>query len=361
MIKERRDFFADYRVKLIIIITLFFVISIVGVTNYVKAEEKNNFQKYWPSPSQAKIEFVRSISNAQQLQPKKKKGLFGKFTDFIFGKKEKNIRFKRPFGLSSLGENLYVADPAAQAVYKIDFAEERMEEFLYESEGGFFSGGEGFFATPIDVIAIKDKIFVSDSTQEEVLVFSKEGKLLKKLGSEEMKRPTGLGIARDKQQLYISDTVGNKIYIYDTESYELIDSFANRGGKQGELNYPVDICVRDNKVYVSDSMNFRVQIFDLNGNFISEFGQLGDGSGDFARSKGVAVDSDGNIYVVDALFGVVQIFNEQGKLLLTFGKEGSKPGQFWLPTGIYIDQDDDIYVADSYNHRIQVFKYLGEE
>lgn len=48
--------------------------------------------------------------------------------------------------------------------------------------------------------------------------------------------------------------------------------------------------------------------------------------GDFARPKGVAVDSEGHIYVVDAAFGNVQIFNSEGLLLLFFGQMGTGPG-----------------------------------
>ena len=105
-------------------------------------------------------------------------------------------------------------------------------------------------------------------------------------------------------------------------------------------------------------MNFRVQIFDSNGNFISTFGKHGDGSGDFSKPKGVAVDSEGNIYVADAQFDAVQIFDKEGRLLLAFGDTGRGKGQLILPAGLFIDKQDKIYVADSYNNRIQIFQYL---
>jgi DNA-binding beta-propeller fold protein YncE len=112
-------------------------------------------------------------------------------------------------------------------------------------------------------------------------------------------------------------------------------------------------------LYVTDSMNFRIQILSREGRYISSFGQLGDGSGDFNRPKGVAVDSDGHVYVVEGLHDVVQIFDGAGRFLLSFAEPGHGDGELWLATGIAI-ADDRIYVADSSNHRVQVFEYLKE-
>ena len=103
-------------------------------------------------------------------------------------------------------------------------------------------------------------------------------------------------------------------------------------------------------------MNFRVQVFSSNGEFLFEFGEAGDATGYMARPKGIATDSNGNIYIADALFHVIQIFDKSGNFLYYFGSQGQDEGQFWMPSGIYIDKNDYIYVADSYNARIQIFK-----
>lgn len=112
---------------------------------------------------------------------------------------------------------------------------------------------------------------------------------------------------------------------------------------------------------VADAMNFRVQVFDDAGMPVTIFGKKGDAAGDFARPRGVAVDSDGHLYVVDNQFENVQIFDRDGRLLMAFGHEGDQPGQFALPSGITIDTHDRIWIADSYNRRVQVFQYLSEK
>ena len=117
----------------------------------------------------------------------------------------------------------------------------------------------------------------------------------------------------------------------------------------------------DGKILVTDSLNFRVQIFSSAGKYLDEFGEAGQMPGFFSRPKGIANDSDGNIYVVDALFDNIQIFSDQGTLLMDYGGPGQYFGKFWLPSGIAIDNTDKIYVADTYNKRIQIFQYLHHD
>ena len=138
------------------------------------------------------------------------------------------------------------------------------------------------------------------------------------------------------------------------------DLFGSQGTAAGQFNYPTNVARGgDGRIYVTDSMNFRVQVFDPDGQFLSMFGHLGDGSGDFNRPKGVSVDSEGHVYVVEGLNDVVQIFDGDGRLLLDFGESGKGPGQFWLPSGIAI-VNDIVYVADAANRRVQLFEYVSE-
>jgi hypothetical protein len=130
-----------------------------------------------------------------------------------------------------------------------------------------------------------------------------------------------------------------------------------RGSGPGEFNFPTAVTLSAGRVYVVDSMNFRIQAFSPDGKFINTFGQLGNQSGTLNRPKGIAADTDGNLYIVDALFETVQIFDPAGRLLYYFGSTGTSPGQFRLPSGISIDERNRIYVADSQNRRVQVFIY----
>jgi len=93
-------------------------------------------------------------------------------------------------------------------------------------------------------------------------------------------------------------------------------------------------------IYVSDSGAFRVQVYDANGGFVRSVGEMGDGFGQFARVKGIAVDRENRLYAVDAMSQVVQIFNEEGKLLTWFGEPGADKLVQNLPAKVVVDYDD---------------------
>ena len=90
-------------------------------------------------------------------------------------------------------------------------------------------------------------------------------------------------------------------------------------------------------VYVTDTWNHRVQIFDHKGKFVRAFGSHGLSPGQFIRPKGIAVDSEGHIYVADAEFNNFQVFSSDGKVLLAVGARYN-PGQFALIAGLFIER-----------------------
>ena len=109
-------------------------------------------------------------------------------------------------------------------------------------------------------------------------------------------------------------------------------------------------------IYVADSFNDRVQVFDNAGNYQFEFGSLGTQPGQFDKPYGIAVDDPtGNIFVVDRDNERIQVFDSSGNFLTTFGSEGSGPGQLNRPTAMVIG-DGRLYVTEEYGHRVSVFR-----
>jgi len=89
-------------------------------------------------------------------------------------------------------------------------------------------------------------------------------------------------------------------------------------GGNGQFVYPNGIAVDSaGKVYVADSGNHRVQIFDSSGKYIAQFGSIGRGNGQFTYNNGIAVDSKGNVYVADSGNARIQIFDSSGKYICT--------------------------------------------
>jgi DNA-binding beta-propeller fold protein YncE len=110
----------------------------------------------------------------------------------------------------------------------------------------------------------------------------------------------------------------------------------------GDFSKPTSVAVdADGNVYVTDMLNYRVEVFDADGKFIRQFGKHGDGPGYFAMPKGIAVDSDGHIWVTDSMQNRVHLFTQEGDLLMWMGnKQGVLPGTFSGLQYIMIDKQE---------------------
>ena len=303
----------------------------------------------WPRPpEQARIRFVKVVASPQDLgiQP----SFWRRVGRFITGKGEE--RFIRPTGVAVNGPITYVADPGGQALWILD-ARVGTAQTIHEVDGQHL-------VSPVAVaIGRKDSVYLADSSVARVFVLDSSGRSVGSIASPDLRSPAGLAYNGDRDRLYVADSAAHGVWVFTGDGRPL-QEIGRRGIGEGEFNFPTHVAVdRHGTLYVTDALNFRLQMFNSNESFAGLFGEHGDSSGQFAMPKGVAIDSAGHIYVAEALFDAVQIFDSEGRYLLTFGERGVQPGQFWLPGGLFIDSRDRIYVADAYNRRIQIFEYLG--
>ena len=318
--------------------------------NVEKARE-HQVELFWPlPPAEPRIRFLQDIKGPADIEVQE--SFFEKLAGFLFGKDEDSI--VKPYGITvdSLGR-IIITDTGIKRLHVFDMKKKKYFQIPKTADN--------ILKSPIGVaVDALDNIYVSDSVRKKVFVFNKAGRNIGEVEGE-FGRPSGVAIDKENKVLYVVDTVEHQVKVFNLEG-DLEGVIGKRGVADGEFNYPTNIFI-DNKglIYVTDSMNFRVQIFNSEGKVVSRFGNHGNGSGDFSRPKGVSVDSEGHIYIVEGLFDVVQIFDKNGQFLLPFGSTGNDVGEFWLPTGLFIDEEDRIYVADSYNSRIQVFQYLTEK
>ncbi|MFN2138372.1 MAG: flippase activity-associated protein Agl23, partial [Candidatus Promineifilaceae bacterium] len=83
---------------------------------------------------------------------------------------------------------------------------------------------------------------------------------------------------------------------------------------------------------------------------LNEGGVGGTAAGQLATPRNMAVGPDGSIYVLDSGNHRLQVFDASGQFVKEWGSFGSEPGQFNEPWGIAVD-DENVYVADTWNHR----------
>ncbi|HEX9120162.1 MAG TPA: 6-bladed beta-propeller, partial [Terriglobales bacterium] len=127
----------------------------------------------------------------------------------------------------------------------------------------------------------------------------------------------------------------------------------------GEFAKPTGVAVdQDGTLYVSDTWNNRVEVFDAEGNFIRTFGKGGDGPGYFARPKGIAIDGDGHVWVADAVQDRLQVFTQEGQLLIYLGGHGLLPGQFQSLANLTIDKNNRVLTTEQLPGRMQIFQYI---
>jgi DNA-binding beta-propeller fold protein YncE len=92
---------------------------------------------------------------------------------------------------------------------------------------------------------------------------------------------------------------------------------------------------------------------------LAHWGSNGSGPGQFNMAQGIAVDASGKVYVTDTYNNRVQVFDNNGVFLLQWGEYGYGPGQFYRPMGMGIAADGRIYVGDTWGGRVQIFGSLA--
>ncbi len=336
------------------IYSIMFFIALIAITGLnacaPSMPEKKKIDLVWPlPPDEPRIKYVDYFQTSLDLGAKK--GL----AETIFGE-EKVDALDKPYGVAVDNEGrVYVTDLGK--IWVIDF-KNKTYNFIGDQPG------IGRLIQPIGIAVSSDgRVFVSDVSLDRVFVYNREGKTIGAIGEKgEFEGASGIAIDEKNRLVYVVDARKHYINVYSLENYKKIKTIGKRGTENGEFNFPTNITVdRDGRLYVVDTGNFRVQIFDSEGRFIKSIGRLGDTPGSFARPKGIAVDSEGHIYVVDAAFQNFQIFDFEGNILLFVGSGGVEPGQFILPAGIAIDKEDRIYVINQLPPSLQIFEYMGEK
>lgn len=335
--------------KLNVLMLLLITIT-VGVTACAPpAYEKKKIEIVWPlPPEEPRLKFVDTIRGSIDIGKK------GSFADSVFGEEQVDA-FLKPYGVAvdRMGR-IYVADIGR--VWVIDLKD---HDYFFIGD----KAGTGRLKLPLAVATASDgSIFVSDVSADRIYVY-REGVPVVALGQEgEFISASGIAIDEKRGLIYVADSNKHIINVYSLENYHKLRTIGKRGTENGEFNFPTNIALDSGgNLYVVDTANFRVQIFDPEGNFVRTFGQLGDLPGTFTRPKGIALDSEDNVYVVDAAFQNIQIWNKEGQYLMAFGEGGEDPGQFSLPAGMTIDHEDKIYVVEQISRRVQIFQYLSEK
>ncbi|MGC8943049.1 MAG: stalk domain-containing protein [Caldisericia bacterium] len=157
--------------------------------------------------------------------------------------------------------------------------------------------------------------------------------------------PNSIMLTNNKK-IYIADTNNSRIQVFNENN-----NFEFSFGKD-RMNTPIDMAFYNEKIYITDFDNSKIYIYDLNGNYVSEYGKKGDKNGEFNGPLGIFIDTNGNIYVCDSTNKRVQIFDKN----FNFIKNITIAGR---PSDVFVDTDKKIFISDYYDLKIYIYSELG--
>jgi sugar lactone lactonase YvrE len=269
-------------------------------------------------------------------------------------------------------DNIYIADGSDAHVLKCNTSGICS---VFAGVTGVPGDDNNHFSWPADIaVDSSGNVFVSDYHNHRIQKFNSSGTYLETRGvtgtpyvvdTSRLNAPWGIEVASDGS-IYVAESRGYRLLKLDPAGTQLWtvgeagvvgsdnSHFGDWTGIEGGLGLD-----SSGNVYVPDTANNRVQIFDSSGAYVDTLGSYGSGNYQFSCPTGVAISPvDDSIYVLDRCNQRVQVYDAsqtyQDTLGVT-GVTGSDNAHFDWPYGVAVDNSGNVYVADHENHRIQIF------
>ncbi len=249
--------------------------------------------------------------------------------------------------------------------------------FAYHAAYGGRGRGNGQMMLPTSVaVDGAGRLFVADAIRADVQLLDREGRYVRRIGSEGTVLDEGVrflnpsAVVVDRQnRVYVADTKNSRIQV-TTEHGDLVLQFGrplvvmglhDEHGTIG-FNYPRGLALdpEEGLLYVADTGNNRLRLFNTEGAPIQTFGTRGDRPGEFNAPLGLAVGGAGRLYVADSQNHRIQVFDRGFRYVESFGKRGNGPGEFYHPpTHVAVTLHGEVLVCDD-SDRMQVFSDAGK-
>lgn len=295
-----------------------------------------------------------------------------------------NDQFNDPLSIAfdSAG-NIYVSDAGVWG----DYGNQRVQVFdgagAYRATIGVtgVAGSDNSHFRSLRRIALyADRLYIADAGNHRVQVFNVSNPsapaYVVTLGvsgvsgsdNSHFDYPEGVGV--DANFIYVADSNNNRVQIFDrnTRAYVATLGAGAWGTDNNHFDHPSDVAVDSaGRIYVADNYNKRVQQFDSGRAYRRTYGTTGvpyvtDGY-HYYNPTGVAVAADGSIYIVEERGHRLVKLNAAGDPLWTVGQpgqNGNDNAHFFGPNGVAVDSAGRAYVAESWsNHRVQIFSPDG--
>ncbi|MGH2542021.1 MAG: flippase activity-associated protein Agl23, partial [Ardenticatenaceae bacterium] len=209
----------------------------------------------------------------------------------------------------------------------------------------------GLTVATLDPELTKDPYADATIQLQPTIIFDRPGEFL---------RPKDVAVLPDGN-IAVADSGNHRIRILQPDG-EVVNEFGEFGSEPGQFNEPWGIAAApDGTIYVADTWNHRIQHLGQEGEVLHVWGRNGDTGGElgepgvFYGPRDVAVDAEGRVYVTDTGNKRLQVFDAEGNFLNQVGGTGIEAGRLAEPVGVSVAPDGTIWVADTWNQRIQGF------
>lgn len=260
-----------------------------------------------------------------------------------------SVSFSRPSGIAvDSCDNLYVID------------EERSSVIVFSSEGkilrkwGIKGYKDGELFEPWDIkVDSNGFVYIADTGNRRIQQFTSDGVFVKKYKSC-FGEPIAIDLD-DSGNIYIADRYNKCVQrLTNDGSTDLI--IENIGGCENNV-YDVHVDV-EGYIYITDGMN-TVSKYSSSGELLKTITcELNNREAAFTR--GIEIDMDGSIYVTDALGGYLQKYSAEGNFVWEFGGNGNGEYKFQMPQKVLLDSKQNIYVCDTNGNSIKKYSREGK-
>jgi len=165
-----------------------------------------------------------------------------------------------------------------------------------------------------------------------------------------LQRPHGLTIAPNGEVI-VTDEISHRVIRYSPEGKFLGEVGYGSGREPGQFTKPRHTAVdAEGRIWVSDEKSDRprLQVFSGDGEFSRILADKGTGPGMLLRPHGMQWDRQQRLFVVDVDNARVNVYDKTGKFLFDWGKDGLYPGEFNAAHGLFIDASGDVFISGYY-------------
>lgn len=262
-------------------------------------------------------------------------------------------RNKRVQVIEVIGSQKVALDPVEGKAPVVDYArsisaEKSLSDIKYDEKHGLFALSE---TTGHILHQKKSDLFVYGDFDNKSLL---------------MNTPSAMQILKDGK-LLVADTGNNRLQFLNADgSHDY--SFGTKGVKDGQFDSLSGVAVNnEGQIYIADTRNNRIQIFNSDGIYLKAFGQKGENTqnnkspkmGYFNYPKTLEFDSKGLLYVLDSRNRRIQVFDQQGTPIKEIGAIGDLV-EFNQPVDLALDEWDNLYIADQGTHTVKVLDNKGK-